>query len=282
MPSPTSAGSSPTAARSTPKRGRAARRSTCPTARSGCIRLCSAKARRACCPTATGRRSCLPCGSSADGAVRLDGAERAIIRSRAKLGYATVATGGFAGRVHRAVAPDRGGRAGARRGARRSAAAGGGRASRRQFRARVPADERDGAIAMRRCRSPPTSPSPRRCTQHGTGLFRVMPEPDERAIRRLRHSAKALGVDWPKTMSLEERERDLDPNDPKQAAFMLAIRRAGAHAQLCAVPRRRAAVAFGDARDLCPCDRAAAAAGRPLCRRGCAGGRQRPGGARTG
>ena len=66
--------------------------------------------------------------------------------------------------------------------------------------------------------------------RHGTGLFRVMPEPDERAVRRLRHSAKALGVDWPKAMSLEDRERSLDPNDPKQAAFMLAIRRAGVHA----------------------------------------------------
>jgi exoribonuclease R len=57
-----------------------------------------------------------------------------------------------------------------------------------------------------------------------------MPEPDDWAVRRLRHSAKALGVEWPKSMSLEDRERDLDPNDPKQAAFMLAIRRAGAHA----------------------------------------------------
>jgi exoribonuclease R len=66
--------------------------------------------------------------------------------------------------------------------------------------------------------------------RHGTGLFRVMPEPDDWAIRRLRHSAKALGVEWPKSMSLEHRQRDLDPNDPKQAAFMLAIRRAGAHA----------------------------------------------------
>ena len=66
--------------------------------------------------------------------------------------------------------------------------------------------------------------------RHGTGLFRVMPEPDDWAIRRLRHSAKALGVEWPKTMSFEDRQRDLDPNDPKQAAFMLAIRRTGAHA----------------------------------------------------
>jgi exoribonuclease R len=66
--------------------------------------------------------------------------------------------------------------------------------------------------------------------KHGTGLFRVMPEPDKRAIRRLRHSARALGVEWPGTMSLEDQERGLDPNDPKQAAFMLAIRRAGSHA----------------------------------------------------
>ena len=68
--------------------------------------------------------------------------------------------------------------------------------------------------------------------QHGTGLFRVMPEPDDRAVRRLRHSAEALGVEWPKTMSSRSVERSLDPNDPKQAAFMLAIRRAGASREL--------------------------------------------------
>jgi exoribonuclease R len=66
--------------------------------------------------------------------------------------------------------------------------------------------------------------------RHQTGLFRVMPEPNDWAIRRLRHSATAFGIEWPKTMSLEDRQRDLDPNDPKQAAFMLAIRRSGAHA----------------------------------------------------
>src|SRR5204863_2178022 len=58
---------------------------------------------------------------------------------------------------------------------------------------------------------------------HGTGIFRVMPGPDDWAIRRLRQSAKALGIDWPKKVSLEERQHDLDPNDPVQAAFMLAI-----------------------------------------------------------
>jgi exoribonuclease R len=62
---------------------------------------------------------------------------------------------------------------------------------------------------------------------HHTGLFRVMGEPDKRAIRRLRHTAKALGVDWPLQMTLDVYERTLDHRDAKQAAFMLAIRRAG-------------------------------------------------------
>ena len=54
-----------------------------------------------------------------------------------------------------------------------------------------------------------------------------MAEPGQRAISRLRHTAEALGLDWPSHQSLEERERTLDPNDPKDAAFMLAVRRAG-------------------------------------------------------
>ena len=45
---------------------------------------------------------------------------------------------------------------------------------------------------------------------HRTGLFRVMPEPDERSIWRLRHSAKALGLVWPKAMPLKTFEQSLD------------------------------------------------------------------------
>jgi VacB/RNase II family 3'-5' exoribonuclease len=62
---------------------------------------------------------------------------------------------------------------------------------------------------------------------HRTGLFRVMAEPDERALRRLRHSAKALGLAWPKNAALEQFERTLDDTDPRHAAFRAAIRRAG-------------------------------------------------------
>jgi len=58
----------------------------------------------------------------------------------------------------------------------------------------------------------------------------VMGEPDRRSLKRLRHSARALGIDWPKPMSLQQLEWSLDPTDPKHASFMLAIRRAGAPA----------------------------------------------------
>jgi exoribonuclease R len=64
-----------------------------------------------------------------------------------------------------------------------------------------------------------------------TGLFRVMPDPDERAVRRLRHTAAAFGMEWPKDQTLEVYSRTLDPNDPKHAAFMLAVRRAGGGAE---------------------------------------------------
>jgi exoribonuclease R len=53
-----------------------------------------------------------------------------------------------------------------------------------------------------------------------------MPEPDERAVRRLRLTASAFGVPWAATESLADLGRRLDPHDPKQAALMLAIRRA--------------------------------------------------------
>ncbi|MCR5870140.1 hypothetical protein LRS12_04945 [Sphingomonas sp. J344] len=62
---------------------------------------------------------------------------------------------------------------------------------------------------------------------HGTGLFRVMDEPDDRAVARLRLTARALGIDWPSTATLTQFERGLDPADPRHATLMLSIRRAG-------------------------------------------------------
>ena len=60
-----------------------------------------------------------------------------------------------------------------------------------------------------------------------TGLFRVMPEPDARAEQRLRHTARALGIEWAASASLGDFERSLNGSEPKPAALLMAIRRAG-------------------------------------------------------
>lgn len=163
-----------------------------------------------------------------DGAVRLDGAERATVRSRAQLAYATVQAGdlptGFDELARRIEAAE------SERGADRID---------------MPEQEivrRDGAVELRF--------RPRRAVERqgaamslatnmavadvlfaaGTGLFRTMPPVDERGIRRLRHSARAFGLDWRRDVALDRFEPTLDPDDPRTAAFQLAVRRASGKA----------------------------------------------------
>jgi len=62
--------------------------------------------------------------------------------------------------------------------------------------------------------------------KHRTGLFRVMPEPEEWKVKRLRNTAKALGIDWPNDRDVPTMERSLDPADKAQAELLLAIRHA--------------------------------------------------------
>lgn len=161
-----------------------------------------------------------------DGAVRLEGAERAVVRSRAKLAYDSVHDADLPGQF-----PEL---------ARRIAAA-----EQQRGAARVDPPEQevergsDGRFALR---LRPLLESERRnaalslatnmavadaLLAAGTGLFRVMAAPDARAIGRLRQTARAFGLDWPGKASLEAFERSLDPADPRQAAFLLAVRRAG-------------------------------------------------------
>ncbi|WP_028970016.1 RNB domain-containing ribonuclease [Sphingomonas sp. URHD0057] len=164
-----------------------------------------------------------------DGTALLDGVERALIRSRAKLGYATVRPedlpAGFDELARRIADAE------AARGAARvdppqqevvESADGGFELA---FRPMNAMEQANAALSLAANLAVASA-----LYEHATGLFRVMPGPDERAIRRLRQSARALGVEWPKDVSLEQREIGLDPNDPKQAAFMLAIRRAGQRA----------------------------------------------------
>ena len=164
-----------------------------------------------------------------NGHAKLDGAERSVIRSSAKLGYATAKPSDLP--------------AGFDELSRRIAAAEQARGASRvdppqqqvveqpdgsftlEFRPMSDMEQDNAALSLADNLAVADA-----LYAHQTGLFRVMGEPDEWSIRRLRHSAKAFGLDWPKSMSLEDRQRSLDPNDPKQAAFMLAIRRTGAHA----------------------------------------------------
>src|SRR4029079_2511161 len=130
---------------------------------------------------------------AADGVVKLDGAERAVIRSVAKLAYDAVRPdelpagfGELAARIR--AAEDA-------RGAKRVdppeqevAAADDGRLQLR-FRPRTPAEDDNAALSLA------TNLAVARALRaHHTGLFRVMAEPDTRAVRRLRHTAQAFGL----------------------------------------------------------------------------------------
>ncbi len=163
-----------------------------------------------------------------DGAVQLDGAERAIVRSRAQLAYATVEPGQlppefgeFARRIEAAEAV---------RGADRidmpeQEVVRVGDSYHLRFRPRR-AVERQGA-AMSLATNMAVADA---LLAAGTGLFRTMPAVDGRGERRLRHTAHAFGLDWPRDVPLDRFEPTLDPDDPRTAAFQLAVRRASGRA----------------------------------------------------
>lgn len=161
-----------------------------------------------------------------DGEARLAGVERAIIRSRAKLAYDGVRDAdlpdGFAELAARVQAAE------ARRGAMRVdppeqevTPIGDGRFQLR-FRPRLLSEDRNAALSLATNLAVADALLAAR-----TGLFRVMAAPDEKDVARLRQTAVAFGLEWPALAPLAQFEKTLDPNDGKQAAFMLAIRRAG-------------------------------------------------------
>ena len=161
-----------------------------------------------------------------DGAVKLEGAERAVVRSRAKLAYASVRDEdlppGFAELAARIdAAEDRRGAARVDPPQQEVEPNGGGRYTLR-FRPRVPAEDRNAALSLATNLAVADA-----LLAAGTGLFRVMSRPDERAEARLRLTAEAFGMAWPAMMPLDQFERQLDAADPRHAAFMLAVRRAG-------------------------------------------------------
>lgn len=159
------------------------------------------------------------------GLATLDGAERAIIRSRAKLAYDTVKPTElpvdfeeFARRVT-AAADARG--AGALAPPEQAVERRDG-GYRLEFRPRLASEEKNAALSLATNLAVADV-----MFDAGIGLFRVMAGPDERALRRLRHTAHAFGLAWGVDEALETFSRRLDPNQPADAAFVMAVRRAG-------------------------------------------------------
>ena len=161
-----------------------------------------------------------------DGGVVLAGVERAVIRSRAKLAYETVAADdlppGFETIARRiAAAEDRRGAARVDPPEQEVERDADGRFELR-FRPLLPSERRNAALSLA------TNMAVADLLQaHRTGLFRVMAAPDSHAEARLRLTARAFGIAWPEAAPLAQFEKTLDPLDPRHAAFMLAVRRAG-------------------------------------------------------
>jgi exoribonuclease R len=161
-----------------------------------------------------------------DGKSKLDGVERSRIHSRAKLAYETVLPAqlptAFAELAQRIA------RAEEARGAARiepfeqevRALEGGGYDI--SFRPRLKSEDDNAAMSLATNLAVADA-----LYAAGTGLFRVMPEPDARAEQRLRHTARALGIDWPRETNLRDFERSLNAKEPKPAAMLMSIRRAG-------------------------------------------------------
>jgi exoribonuclease R len=158
------------------------------------------------------------------GDARLDGVERALVSSRAKLGYETVRPEDLPpafGELSRRVAAAENRR----------------NAPRVEFpeqvlervdghwelRFETRLDSEDDNAAMSLAANLAVADA---LYAAATGLFRVMAEPDERALRRLRHSAQAFGLDWPAGQPLGEFQRRLPKREPRTAAFLIAVRRA--------------------------------------------------------
>lgn len=160
-----------------------------------------------------------------DGVSRLDGVERAMVRSRAKLAYDTVADADLPTvfvELHRRIAT-----AERRRDAVRVefpeqqiARDGDGRYELR-FRPRADSEERNAALSL----ATNLAVADAMLAAH-TGLFRVMPDVDARRAGRLRHFAQAFGLDWPRRLTLEQFLPTLPHDDYRTSAFLLAVRRA--------------------------------------------------------
>ena len=162
----------------------------------------------------------------AGGEASLDGVERAVVRSRAKLAYETVTLGelpdGFDELARRMkLAEDRRG-AGRVEFPEQEVEPAGDDGYRLVLRPRLGSEESNAAMSLATNMAVADA-----LHSAATGLYRVMEAPSERSVRALRLTAQAVGLEWPAAQSLEVFERSLTTSDPRAAAFLLAVRRAG-------------------------------------------------------
>jgi len=160
-----------------------------------------------------------------DGSARLDGVERAVVRSRAKLAYETVRPEDLPPEFTELARRIR--LAEERRGAPRvefpeqELSHVDGRWELR-FDPRVPSEDDNAGLSLATNLAVADA-----LFAAGTGLFRVMAEPTAGAVERLRRTARAFGLAWPAEMPLAAFQRSLSTRDPRAAAFLIAVRRAG-------------------------------------------------------
>jgi exoribonuclease R len=156
----------------------------------------------------------------------VEGAERAVIRSRAKLAYETVTPGDLPAdfnELWRRIEAAENARGAARVDApEQELVPGPDGQYRLEFRPQLQSEIQNAAMSLAANLAIADV-----LLAHRTGLFRVMPEPQDWAVHRLRHTAKALGLEWPHKEGLKEFERTLNQAEPRDAAFMAAVRRAG-------------------------------------------------------
>ena len=162
---------------------------------------------------------------SADGSTSLEAVERAVIQSRAKLAYDTATPADlpadfveFGRRI--AAAEDRRGASRVETPEQEVVSDGDGRFH-VEFRPRLANEEANAAMSLATNLAVADA-----LLAHQTGLFRTMPEPQERSVQRLRYTAQGLGLSWPQDHDLRTFERTLDHVNPKHAAFLIAVRRA--------------------------------------------------------
>lgn len=159
-----------------------------------------------------------------DGAVTLEGAVRALVHSRAKLAYETVDLAqvphleDFAARMARAEDARGAARIDPPDQAIERDADGRYHLTLRPW---MPSEKVNSALSLAA-----NMAIAQALFEAGTGLFREMPPPDERALKRLRQTARGLALDWPAAMALGDFERTIDPATVAGAGFQLAVRRA--------------------------------------------------------